>query len=140
MNPDIPEETVTTPEPTNVGGKTIVLAEDDPFISRMYQTKLVAAGYNVLVCKDGREAFEQIKFAHPDFVMLDINMPELTGFQVYKGLQSAGYDFSATHVVVLTNSGDPADRKEAATLGLDFIVKADMTPKSVLEYIDQKLK
>lgn len=119
--------------------KKIVLAEDDPFISRMYLTKLEQAGYTTRLAANGRDAVEAIAELHPDLVMLDINMPELSGFEVVRTLQASGYDFSSTIVVVLTNSADPKDRSVAEGLGFDYLVKAEMTPKSVLDHINEKL-
>src|SRR4029079_297326 len=63
-------------------GKTILIAEDDPFISRMYQIKLESAGFHVIVKNNGRDAFEAIKADQPNLAVLDINMPELSGLEV----------------------------------------------------------
>lgn len=120
-------------------GKTIVLAEDDPFISRMYNIKLTAAGYNVLMAGNGRDAFELIKTNRPSLAMIDINLPELTGFEVVKALQGGDYDMAATVFMILTNSANPADRQTAVSMGMDYLIKADTTPRAVLEIINQKL-
>src|SRR5438309_1675269 len=85
-------------------GKTILIAEDDPFISRMYETKLKSSGYGVIVENNGRDAYEQIKAQHPNLIMLDLNMPELSGFEVLAALKSDSFDFSTSPVIVLTNS------------------------------------
>ncbi len=128
----------TGTQPPN--GKTIVLAEDDPFISRMYQTKLTSAGYNVVMANNGRDAYDKIKSINPDLVMLDINMPELSGFEVVRALIAEGSTVvSADRILVLTNSANPEDRKTATELHLDLMVKAEMTPRDVLAKINQKL-
>jgi DNA-binding response OmpR family regulator len=49
-----------------VAGKTILIAEDDPFILRMYQIKLEGAGFTVVVKTNGRDAYEYIKESRPD--------------------------------------------------------------------------
>lgn len=118
-------------------GKVIVLAEDDPFISRMYITKLTSGGYEVHTANNGREAYDLIKSTNPDLVMMDINMPELTGFEVIRALKSDGLDISK--IIVLTNSPDTADRDTAKELGVDFLVKADLTPREVLDQINTRL-
>lgn len=132
---DVPE--APKAQPSN--GKTILLAEDDPFISRMYHTKLTSAGYNVELKANGREAYERIKELVPDLMMLDLNMPELTGFDIIKALKQEGYDFSKSVPMVLTNSSDPQDMTLAKELKVDYLVKAELTPKGVLDYINQKL-
>lgn len=123
-------------QPNN--GKTILLAEDDPFISRMYQTKLEGAGYAVRRVSNGRDAYEQIKQALPDLIMLDINMPELSGFEVIRALL-ADTAIDLKTVMVLTNSANPADRKTAADLGVEYLIKAELTPRDVLTRINTKL-
>lgn len=127
----------TTALPPN--GKTILLAEDDPFISRMYQTKLSNSGFKVVVKANGREALETIKETHPDLMMLDVSMPELSGLEVLENLSSNGYDFKASPVLILTNSSDPEMRVKAESLGAEYVVKADVTPRNVLDRINAKL-
>src|SRR6266568_4119861 len=86
--------------------KLILIAEDDPFISRMYQIKLEGAGLHVIVKNNGRDAFEAIKSEHPNLAVLDINMPELSGLEVLQALQSDGFDMADMPVIVLTNSSE----------------------------------
>jgi two-component system KDP operon response regulator KdpE len=120
-------------------GKLILIAEDDPFISRMYQIKLEGAGFRVLVRNNGRDAFETIKSEHPSLAVLDINMPELSGLEVLAALQGDGFDFSSMPVIVLTNSSELSDRNKALSYGAEYLVKAELTPRQVLNIIDAKL-
>lgn len=105
----------------------------------MYETKLTGAGYTVVLKNNGRDAYEEIKKNPPDLMILDINMPELTGLEVLSALHSDGYDFATSPAVVLTNSAEPGDRMTAEKLGADFFVKAELTPRNVLERINAKL-
>lgn len=118
----------------------IVLAEDDPFISRMYMIKLQNAGLNIALARSGRAAVELITANQPKLAMIDINMPELTGFEVYDVLKNNHYDWSRTEVIFLTNSSKKEDVEKARKLGRDYIIKSDSTPKQVLELIQSKLK
>jgi DNA-binding response OmpR family regulator len=119
--------------------KTILIAEDDPFISRMYQIKLESAGFRVLVKNNGRDAFEAVKTEHPNLAVLDINMPELSGLEVLAALAGDGFDFSTMPVIVLTNSSELSDRNKARSFGAEYLVKAELTPRQVLDMIDDKL-
>ncbi len=130
------KDTTTAP---GSNGKTILIAEDDPFISRMYQTKLTTSGYNVVIKTNGRDAYNTIKESHPDLMMLDINMPELSGLEVLSTLAGEGYDFSASPAIILTNSSDMANRKQAEGFGAEYMVKAEFTPRQVLDKINEKL-
>ena len=119
--------------------KLILIAEDDPFISRMYQIKLESAGLKVIVKNNGRDAYEAAKAEHPNMAILDINMPELSGLEVLQTLANDGFDFSEMPVIVLTNSSDLTDRKTAQSFGAEYLVKAELTPRQVLNIIDEKL-
>jgi two-component system alkaline phosphatase synthesis response regulator PhoP len=119
--------------------KTILIAEDDPFISRMYEIKLSGAGFKVILKTNGRDAFEAIKSEHPNLAVLDINMPELTGLEVLSALQNDNFDFSSMPVIVLTNSSELSDRNVAHSYGAEYLVKAELTPREVLTMISQKL-
>ena len=119
--------------------KLVLIAEDDPFISRMYQIKLEGAGFRVVVKNNGRDAFEAVKSEHPDLALLDINMPELSGLEVLSALQSDNFDFSTMPVIVLTNSSELSDRNAAHSYGAEYLVKAELTPREVLDMISKKL-
>ncbi len=134
-----PNENDRLPAKQTSNGKTILLAEDDPFISRMYQTKLTNAGYEITLVHDGHEAYEYIKAHKPDLAMLDINMPELTGFQVIEALRADGVAETGSQIMVLTNSSDPKNQAKALALNVDYIIKAEITPQEVLTLINQKL-
>lgn len=126
---------------TQIGiGKTILIAEDDPFISRMYEIKLTSAGFRVVLKNNGRDAYESIKTEHPNLAVLDINMPELSGLEVLGALQSDSYDFTTMPVIVLTNSSNMSDRNRANDFGATYLVKAEMTPRQVLDLINEKLQ
>jgi DNA-binding response OmpR family regulator len=123
----------------NSDAKLVLMAEDDPFISRMYQIKLESAGFRVIVKNNGRDAFEAIKEMHPNLTVLDINMPELSGLEVLAALQNDSFDLSAMPVIMLTNSADLSDRKRAQEFNAEYLVKAEYTPREVLDIINQKL-
>lgn len=134
-----PNDAIEGSQPASPNGKTLLIAEDDPFISRMYETKLKFAGFEVVIKNNGRDAYEAIKEIKPSLVILDINMPELTGFEVLNALQGDGFDFSSTPIIMLTNSATESDRKSAQKFGVDYLIKAEMTPREVLAMIYQKL-
>ncbi|HUD10863.1 MAG TPA: response regulator [Candidatus Saccharimonadia bacterium] len=126
-------------EDADKDSKLILIAEDDPFISRMYQIKLEGAGLRVIVKNNGRDAFEAIRSEHPSLALLDINMPELSGLEVLAALQSDGFDFASMPVIVLTNSSELSDRNKAHSYGAEYLVKAELTPREVLNMIAAKL-
>lgn len=134
-----PEESNLEAQPKTSNGKTVFIVEDDPFISRMYQVKLVGAGFKVELANNGRDAYERLRTIGPDLVLMDINLPEMTGFEVVKALRNDGASDLLKNIIILTNSANPDDRKLAQQYGIDYVVKAELTPRDVLEKINKKL-
>lgn len=134
-----PQDSQEAPTTTTGTGKHILIVEDDPFISRMYDTKLKSAGFATTLVANGRDAYEDMKLTEYDLVLIDINIPELTGFEVLKALKNDGNSSLLKKTIVLTNSANPKDRELAEQLGAEYMVKSELTPRQVLERINDKL-
>ncbi len=65
-----------------IGKKTVLVVDDDNSIRELLRQELEAEGYGVREAKDGREALAQVKREKPDLIVLDVMMPELSGFDV----------------------------------------------------------
>jgi DNA-binding response OmpR family regulator len=122
--------------------KKVLLVEDDPFLSGMYQTKLKLEGFDVTVAMDGEEALSKLDQANYDIALLDIMMPKLNGFEVLKEIRkSSNPKLAAVPVIMLTNLGQKTDIEQGLLLGAnDYIVKANFTPKEVMEKIRNLIK
>ena len=99
----------------------VLVADDDPFILSVLKLGLAGKGYEVLTASDGRTALESLDRAQPDLLILDIEMPGLTGMEVLKEVRR---DQPALPVVIMTAHGTVAlavkAMKEGAT---EFITK-----------------
>lgn len=69
--------------------KTILVVDDTPFNLRTLKT-LLDEKYNILLAKSGPMALKMLETAKPDLILLDIEMPEMSGFVVMKELQKDG--------------------------------------------------
>lgn len=67
--------------------RTIMVVDDDPDIMEMTRMVLEQEGYRVHPACSGPEALSSIEQARPDLVLLDINMPEMDGWQVLRALK-----------------------------------------------------
>lgn len=123
--------------PTN---NSILLVEDDSFISGMYQTKLTSMGYEVEVQEDGEAAAKRIsEDPLPDLVLLDIVLPKKDGFEILEELR-ANERTKHLPVILLTNLGQKPDVERGVKLGADdYIIKAHYTPSEVVEKISKIL-
>lgn len=67
----------------------ILIAEDDPVLSMIYEITLTEAGFEVLLCQDGQEAFEALDSFAPDLVITDHSMPRMNGGELVSAVRRA---------------------------------------------------
>jgi CheY-like chemotaxis protein len=60
---------------------TILVVDDDPQIRRVLQAILSSNGYDVIEAKNGKEAIAAVLRERPDLILLDVNMPGMSGFE-----------------------------------------------------------
>jgi CheY-like chemotaxis protein len=60
----------------------VLVVEDEPNVRKLVSVNLVRRGYTLHEARDGREALAQLRDRQPDLVMLDIKLPDLTGWEV----------------------------------------------------------
>lgn len=103
----------------------ILVVDDDEKILRLIEKVLRQHGYQEVVCLSQAEAVLGWCREHrPDLVLLDLNMPGLSGFEILQQLQQETYDFEPPPVIVLTGERGRESRIEALKLGAsDYIVK-----------------
>lgn len=120
---------------------SILLVEDDSFISGMYQTKLSNLGYKVELIDNGETADKRLQQEPlPDLLLLDIVLPKKDGFEILESLRKreATQDLP---VILLTNLGQKPDVERGIKLGADdYIIKAHYTPTEVVEKISKVLQ
>lgn len=68
----------------------VLIAEDDPAIRRVLERVLTREGHTVETAANGREALTSIQQALPDLLLLDLKMPVIDGWEVYRRLQEKG--------------------------------------------------
>lgn len=102
----------------------IMIVDDEPLNIMTFRQHLKGDGYNNFICCDkSTDALGLIRDSEPDVLLLDINMPEVSGLDI---LRVVGLDPALQHipVLVLTAATDPAIRREALDLGAsDFLTK-----------------
>jgi diguanylate cyclase (GGDEF)-like protein len=111
------------------GGGSILVVDDDPFIARLLEIELRAAGYDVRVANDGHQALEMARADCPELVLADVMMPNMDGFEMTRQLRQDSRTASVS-VIMLTARGLSADKLEGFAVGADdYIVKPFDTPE-----------
>ncbi len=122
-----------------VGGRKILIVEDDPAISNMYQMKLRGQGFEVVSVGDGQKGLEISKSFLPDLILLDILLPNMRGDDMLEKLRAEEWGASI-RVVVLTNLSKDEAPAKLRLLHVDrYIVKAHYTPTQVAEVVREIL-
>ena len=113
-----------SPARTPFGPRYIFLvAEDDADSADCLVEMLRMPGSEVLLARDGRQAVTMADFFHPDFIVLDIGMPVLDGYEACKEIRAQAWAKSAV-VVALTGWDREEDKRRSAEAGFDHhIVK-----------------
>lgn len=118
----------------------ILLVEDDPMISTMYQTKFSMEGYTIEVASDGAMGLEKAKEMVPDVILLDIILPKLDGFAVLKEIK-ADASTKKVPVILLTNLGQDDDVRRGKELGAnDYFIKSNHTPAEIVAKVKTIIK
>jgi len=118
---------------------TLLLVEDDMFVSDIYLTKLRKEGFQVESAIDGRDALKKMKTLVPDMVLLDLMMPYVDGMEVLEFMKQ-DKKLASVPVIVLTNLSEKENINRAMQLGADdYIIKSHFTPSEVLEKIQSLL-
>jgi diguanylate cyclase (GGDEF)-like protein len=117
------------PGPDAPTGESILVVDDDPFIARLLEIELRAAGYDVRTASDGEKALEIVREGCPDLVLADIMMPNMDGFELTRRLRQDSR-IGTVSVILLTARGLSADKLEGFSVGADdYIVKPFDTPE-----------
>ncbi len=99
----------------------ILIAEDDKFIREGIEEILRSEGYETIVANDGQEAISLFDTQRPDFVLLDIMMPNIDGYEVCRRIRKTDEQIP---VIFISAKSEEIDKVIGLELGADdFIVK-----------------
>jgi DNA-binding response OmpR family regulator len=114
----------------------VLVADDDAELRELIAFTLAQAGYLVIKASDGSAAVRLFGEESPDLVVLDINMPGLSGFQVCEAIRAR----SRVPVMMLTVRGEEEDLVRALGLGADDYLNKPFSPRTLLARIRALLR
>lgn len=120
--------------------QTILVVEDNILMRKLFVRCLEEGGYTVVESTDARSVLPLMHELRPDLVVMDILMPDLSGFELIKQVR-ADRAVAATPVVAVTNLATPADKKRLAEAGFDGHVSKPIKPREfqslVAKFLDE---
>ena len=114
----------------------ILVVDDDQYITGLIQQILEAEGFDVTAANSGRSALEKAAASEPDLVLLDINMPDMNGYEVLKRIREK----SNVGVMMLTGVIEPSAVSSSLDLGADDYMRKPFQPKVLVARIKAKLR
>jgi DNA-binding response OmpR family regulator len=119
--------------------KKVLLVEDDAFIRDLTSIKLTEQSFAVLVAHDGNMAVSMLHDEKPDIVLLDLDLPDMSGLEVLKHMKE-DQNLMDTPVIIFSNNDDPKIKAQALELGsVDFFVKATTAFEDLLKRIQERI-
>jgi DNA-binding response OmpR family regulator len=117
---------------------SILIADDEPNIVLSLEFVLQQEGYRVRVAYDGRQALDAIAAEVPDLILLDVMLPELSGFDVCQRIR-AETRWRGMRVVMLSAKGRDVEVQKGLALGADAYVTKPFGLKELLAEVARQL-
>lgn len=99
---------------------TILVVDDEPQIRRVMLTTLASQGYSVVEVRSGEEALQKMRTERPELILLDVNLPGISGLETCREIRST----SDVPIIMLTVRNSERDKVQALDAGADdYVVK-----------------
>jgi len=119
-------------------GNRILVVNDEPNIVRSLAFVFNKEGYDVSIAEDGAQAMTMIRKSKPDILILDVMMPNKSGYDVCREVKSDP-ELQNIHVFMLTAKGQKGDREDALSQGADEYISKPFSPIQVLARVKELL-
>jgi len=120
-------------------GKTILIVDDDPDIVTAISASLSDSGATIETAGDGAKAVKLAEKLDPDLVILDIMLPQKSGFLVLERLRAGKQRGDLPHVIMITGNQGRRHRHYAESLGVDAYLNKPFSMDRLMESVDQLL-
>jgi len=119
--------------------KRILLVEDEAELSRAIKIRLEAAGFEAISAMDGVKGLETARKEKPDLIVLDLILPNMSGFDVCRKLKS-DKEYRDIPIIMLTAKFQPSDIKFGISMGADAYITKPCESHELLTKIGEFLK
>ena len=110
--------------------KKVLICDDEPHILEAVAYVARKEGYIVLTAEDGEQALRLARAERPGLVLLDLNMPIVSGYQVCEEIKSDA-EIRDTYVIMLTAKGQESDRARGMAAGADDYITKPFSPRKL---------
>ncbi len=117
-----------------IGIATVLVVEDDAHLREAYRSFLAASRYRVVLASDGLSALTTIETERPDIIVLDLGLPRVSGWDVYRDLRSRPETERLPIIVVSGNELRDIHPRDIATF-----LRKPVAPDALASAIDRVL-
>lgn len=121
---------------TETRKQTVLVVDDEVHLIDVLEAYLRDDGFRVLRATDGQEAVETTLRERPDLVLLDLNLPKVSGLEAFREIRAK----SDVPVIMLTSRGTEVDRVVGLELGADDYVAKPYSPREVVARVKTVLR
>jgi PAS domain S-box-containing protein len=118
----------------------LLLAEDNPINQKVAVAMLTGAGHRVDTVSNGAAAVEAVVTGHYDAVLMDCQMPELSGYEATAAIRSREGAAQHTPIIALTAGARAEDRERCLAEGMDGYLAKPLNKDLLLALVDKTLK
>jgi len=121
-----------------MAAKKILVADDESHILNVVSLKLRNAGYDVITASDGQEALELALSEHPDLLITDYHMPQMSGLELCQKLKQ---DPATAKIptIMLTARGYQLDENDTGQSGALRMIRKPFSPRHLLSTVNEVL-
>ena len=124
---------------SNIQRRSLLLVDDDPEILTLLKAKLAKEPFELLTAVEGESALNIVRTQKPDLVVLDVNLPGLSGLEVCRSLR-ADKDTRDIPIIILSGRSEAIDRVLGLEFGADDYVTKPFNPQELILRINNVLK
>ena len=119
--------------------KTILIVEDNELNRRLFSDLLTTRGFSILEVTDGIEALKIVKIKHPDLVLMDIQLPNISGLEVTKQIRALP-DLKQPKIIAVSAFALKQDAMKAIQAGCDDYISKPIAIAPFFATIERNLK
>jgi DNA-binding response OmpR family regulator len=119
--------------------KTVLIADDEPSMRLLVHATIESDEYRVVEAADGDQAWALIQKHRPSLVLLDVQMPGLSGLDVLREIKGDAR-LKGTHVILLTAKAQESDVEAGLIGGADFYLTKPFSPLDLLSRVEEALQ
>ena len=117
---------------------TILYVEDNPDNRMLVRRILLSEEYGLLEAQNAAQALEMLKDAHPDLILMDINMPDMDGYTLTSRIKTMP-GFERVPIIALTANVMRGDKEKTLEAGCDGYIQKPLDIDQLLREVDRFL-